>query len=445
MPFLEEIAAELDKCARCGECRSVCPIFDALKWEKYAARGKVALTRAVLRGEMAPDTSYAEVVNNCLLCLACVENCGSGVRLDRVILAARNQLAREKGLPLVRQLLHRLLVSGQELMDLFALGGSFSQYLLFKRIPRESGLKRRFPLPLVAKDRRIPLLAHRSFRNKMPEINHARKTRRTVLFFTGCLINYVYPRIGRSVVKVLNHFDTDVIIPGTQHCCGAPAEVGGDLKAAKALARKNLPALCAWPHDIVTACASGGYMLKKIYPGLFDKDDPLYSKAISVAHRTYDINEYLVKKIGLHRIEQALKSNRMPEADSLHRIGQALKQMPQQRVTYHDPCHLVRGQGISHEPRRLLQAAFGSDFIEMADAHRCCGSGGTYGLTHPHTSLKILKGKTRNILASEARGVATACPGCMIQLKEGLSRCGHHDDTRVYHVLELISQRLSRT
>ncbi len=424
MSHLEIIASELDKCARCGECRSVCPIFDSLKWEKYSARGKVALTRAVLRGEMAPDPSYAEVVNNCLLCLACVENCGSGVRLDLVILAARNQQAHEKGLPFVRQLLHRLLVSGQELMDLFALGGSFSQYLLFKRIPRESGLKRRFPLPLVAKNRHVPALVHRSFRNKMPEINRARESRHTVLFFTGCLINYVYPRIGESIVKVLNHFHTDVIIPRLQNCCGAPAEVGGDIKTTRALTRKNIRILYSYPHDIVTACASGGYMLKKIYPTLFDKKDPIYAKAISVAHRTYDISEYLVKKIDMHQIQQHLK------------------QLPGQRVTYHDPCHLVRGQEISQEPRRLLRAAFGNNFVEMADADRCCGSGGTYGLTHPGTSLKILDNKTKNIFDSEAQVVATGCPGCMIQLKDGLSRCGHHD-IRVYHVLELISHKLS--
>ena len=420
---LEKITSELEKCARCGECRAVCPIFDSLKWEKFSARGKVALTRAVLQGEMGSNTSYSEVINNCLLCLACVENCGSGVRLDRIILAARNQQRQEKGLPLVKKLAHQMLLKGHEIMDLFALGGSFSQYLLFKRIPRESGLKRRFPLPLVSRDRYIPALVHHSFRNTIPEKNPARKTRQTAVFFTGCLINYVYPNIGESIVKVLNRFQTDVIIPRRQNCCGAPAEVGGDLETARELARKNILTLYNYPHDIVTACASGGYMLKKIYPGLFDKSSPLYSKALAVAHKTYDISEYLVKKIGLHQIQQHLK------------------QTPKLLVTYHDPCHLIRGQEVSAEPRRLLQTVFGNDFVEMADADRCCGSGGTYGLTHPETSLTILHKKTKNILDSSAQVVATACPGCMIQIKDGLAR--QENDMEVYHILELISHRLS--
>lgn len=419
---LEKITWELDKCARCGECRSVCPIFDSLKWEKYSARGKVALTRAVLKGDMASGASYAEVINNCLLCLACVENCGSGVGLDRIIVAARNQQMDEKGLPVVKKLAHQMLVQGQELMDLFALGGSFSQYLLFKRIPGKSGLKRRFALPLMAKDRYLPALAPRSFRCKTPEINPARHTRQTAIFFTGCLINYVYPNIGESIVKVLNRFQRDVIIPRHQNCCGAPAEVGGDLKTTRELARKNILALYEYPHDIVTACASGGYMLKKIYPSLFDKKNPLYAKAVVIAHRTYDISEYLVKKIGMHQIRQQLK------------------QLPGQRVTYHDPCHLIRGQGVSDEPRRLLKAVFGNDFVEMAQADRCCGSGGTYGLTHPETSLDILHKKTRNILDTSAQVVATACPGCMIQIKDGLTRQGNN--MNVYHILELLAHGL---
>jgi len=423
MIHLGRIAEELQKCARCGECRSVCPVFDELGWEKYAARGKVALTHAVIRGELGLTESYGEVINNCLLCLACVENCGSGVRLDRIIIAARNEMTQEKGLPFVKRMAHRLLSSGRELIDYFAMGGSVAQYLLFKRLPGSSGLKRRFPLPMVEKDRYIPSLVLRPFRSRMPEINSAQGARRRVLFFTGCLVNFVYPNIGESVVQVLHRFDTDVIIPRAQHCCGAPAEVGGDLGTARALARKNLDALLADPHDIVTACASGGYMLKKVYPDLFDRRDPYFRKALSVAGRTYDISEYLVKKIGMQTIQRNLKSNSL------------------KTVTYHDPCHLVRGQGIADEPRQLLRAAFGERFVELKEADRCCGSGGTYGLTHRNTSLRILQRKTEHILSTGAEIVATGCPGCMLQLKDGLYR--HGSDKRVYHVIELFNRRFS--
>jgi len=419
---LHHISGELDKCARCGECRSVCPIFDELGWEKYSARGKVALTRAVLNGELEPSASYEAVINNCLLCLACVENCGSGVRMDHIITAARNELNQQRGVPLLKQMAYKLLSSGQQLMDTLAMGGSLAQYLLFQRLPRESGLKRRFPLPMVEKKRYIPSLAHRSFRNRMPETNGVKNSSQTVLFFTGCLINYVYPSIGQSVVKVLNHLDTDVIIPRLQNCCGAPAEVGGDIATTKRLAKKNIDALWAYPHDIVTACASGGHMLKNVYPDLFDKGDLYSSRAISVASRTYDVTEYLVKRIGMHRIRQTVKES------------------SGQRVTYHDPCHLVRGQGIADEPRRLLRAAFGNGYVEMDDADRCCGSGGTYGLTHRNTSLKILDKKTNHILDSGADVVATACPGCMIQLKDGMLRNG--SDIKIFHVMGLLSLQL---
>ncbi len=420
---LQEIAGELDKCAQCGECRSVCPIFDALKWEKFSARGKVALTRAILNGQMEWTPGYEQVIQNCLLCLTCVQHCSSGVRMDRIVLAARNQLAHTKGLPLVKRLIHGVLATGHELMDIVAKGGSLSQYLLFQRIPRESGLKRRFPLPLVEKERYIPSLVHHPFRTRLPEENRVPQARKTVLFFTGCLVNYIYPQIGLSLVKVLNVLKTTVIIPRQQHCCGAPSEVGGDLKTTRALAKKNLDVLFAGSFDIVTTCASGGFMLKKIYPDLFTPNDPYYPKALSVAGRTFDISEYLVKKIGI------------PE------LKKRLKHPSPQRTTYHDPCHLARGQGITREPRELLRLLFGEQYREMAAANQCCGSGGTYGLTHRQTSLQILDKKTENMVSTHADIVATACPGCMIQLKEGLNR--HQNNASVFHVIELMSQQLS--
>ena len=422
MNNFHDIVHELDKCARCGQCRSVCPVFDSLGWEKYSARGKVELTRAVLNGELDLTASYEEVVNNCLLCLACVENCGSRVRMDHIIIAARNELAKKKGLPVLKRIAHRLLLSGRELMDFLVMGGSMAQYLLFKRLPESSGLRRRFPMPIVEKDRYIPALVHRSFRNKMPIINSFPDAGQKVVFFTGCLINYVYPQIGESIIRLLNQFDTDVIIPRYQGCCGAPAEVGGDLQTTKALARNNIDILFSYPHDIITACASGGYMLKKAYLDLFDPEDPYFQKILSVAGRTYDISEYLVKKIGVDKVQRNLKQN------------------PLKKVTYHDPCHLVRGQGIAHEPHKLLQAVFGDGYIEMSDADRCCGSGGTYGLTHRNTSLNILDGKTGHIMASGANMVVTSCPGCMIQLRDGLQR--HGCDVEVFHVVELISRHL---
>jgi glycolate oxidase iron-sulfur subunit len=423
--YLQNIASELEKCAQCGECRSVCPVFDSLKWEKFSARGKVALTRSILSGQLELTPAYEKVIQNCLLCLACVENCSSGVRMDRIILSARNQLTVENGLPLFKRLLHQLLLMKHELLDVIARGGSLSQYLLFKKIPRESGLKRRFPLPLLEKERVVPALVYRSFRSRMPEENRVSGAENTVQFFTGCLVNYVYPGIGASLVKVLNVFKTDVVIPKTQQCCGAPAEVGGDLDTTRSLARKNLDTLCESSHDIITACASGGYMLKKIYPDLFAPEDPYYSKAMSVSSRTYDISEYLVKKIGTHAIKKHLK------------------QPPAKVMTYHDPCHLARGQGIRQEPRRLLQAAFGDVYREMPMADRCCGSGGTYGLTHRRTSVDILNKKIETLLSTGADGVATSCPGCMIQLTDGLKH--HGKDRSVFHVIELIEHQLLHT
>lgn len=421
---LAALATQLQKCAKCGECRSVCPVFAELQREKYVARGKLTLVESLASGELLPSDALHEALNQCLLCLSCVAQCASEVPVDRIITAARAEMVLERGLPPLKRLIFGLLASARGMMNLALRSGSLLQPFLFRQIPQSSGLRRRFPLPLIDKGRNVPKLARHPFRARTPETFPAADPVDTVLFFTGCLTNYIYIQTAEAVIKVLNQLGVTVIVPRDQTCCGAPVEASGDVVTAQKLARRNLDALSLgqWgDKKVVVPCASGGYMLKHIY-GLLLAQDPIYRrKAEILAGRTFDISEYLVHHIGIETIASHVKT--------------PLKGA----VTYHDPCHLNRGQGVRDEPRALLRLAC-SEVVEMAEPGRCCGSGGLYGITHREISNRILARKITNALNTPARIVATGCPGCIIQITDGLNQRGA--PLIVRHTMELLARSM---
>jgi len=421
---LKLIRAELQKCVKCGECRSVCPIFSVKQREPAVARGKLALIEAAAEGDLAPGPEFHDIVNDCLLCLACVEHCGGGVRVDRIVTAARAELAEACGRPWLQRLLRRVMTANRRLIRRLLPGGSRMQAVLFSRIPETSGMRRRFPLPLVDRSRFVPTLAGHPFRERVAETLSAQRPRATVVFFTGCLTNYSYTSLAQAVVDVLNRLGVSVIIPKGQVCCGAPIEAGGDFDLARRLARRNLRELKRFDPacKVVVCCASGGRMLKRVYPRLLAEDRRWRAAAEELASRTLDIAEYLTQQIGIPALESRIR------------------QPSPVRTTYHDPCHLNRGQGVRAAPRALLSLACGDNFVEMPDAHTCCGSGGTYGVTHRDTANRILASKVDGIVASGAGQVATGCPGCMVQLQDGVLQKGLK--TRICHTIEILARAM---
>ncbi|MFW6314644.1 MAG: (Fe-S)-binding protein [Desulfohalobiaceae bacterium] len=423
-PSLEELRAELQKCVKCGACQGVCPIYAETRRETDVARGKLSLLEAATEGSLPYSSNYDQILNNCLLCLACVESCSSSVRVDRLIVQARQALVETRGLPRSRRSAHALLKSGQRRLNYLLQGGSLLQSLLLRRVPQSSGLRRRFPLPGVQADQILPRLTLRPFRQRHPEHVQAPEAVQKAIFFTGCSTNYIFPEIGEAVLKVLGSLGVSLVIPAAQGCCGAPVEAAGDSETFISLARSNLQALLQQDPElkVLVCCSSGGYMLKKVYPELLAADAQLAGPARDLASRTFDISEYLVQVIGLDRIAAKITS---PILD---------------RTTYHDPCHLKRGQGISQEPRQLLELCCGEKFLEMRDADRCCGLGGTYGLTHREMSKRIRHRKLEVIQEVQAELVATGCPACMLQLREGL----HHfaPGIQVKHTIQVLARAM---
>ena len=412
---LEDYREEIEQCVKCGACRAHCPVFGADRREGRVARGKVALAHSVMTGEIGMEDKVLEDMSQCLLCGSCCAQCPNKVPTEEIVAAARRRIAEEKGLSTFGKGVAAVL-GRPKLMNLLAKSGGMLSSLLFNKLPENSGLRLRFPVPYLEQDRTLPPITAKPFRERVPEIILGDPQQPTVLFFTGCGINYMYPEVGEAFLKALKFLGVTVIIPKDQACCGLPAVSAGAAKTVEKLAEQNLEAFSRHPVDyIVTACASCNAGLGKVYAEMGEEFGELSAK-------TMDVFVFLAR----HGLPEKLAT--LPKAAT--RI----------KVTYHDPCHL-RTQGITKEPRQILRALPQVDYVEMPEAGTCCGLGGTYSVYHYATSKKIGAKKAANIATSGAELVATDCPGCIMQLQDSINHA--NGSQRSIHILELLDEALS--
>ncbi len=416
---METLKRELIRCMKCGNCMSVCPIYNVEKKEASVARGKIALGEAVLKDEIdIDDETLVKLIFNCLVCKSCMMACPSGVRFDRIILGLRSAIVKKKGLPFVKKALFGLL-KNPELFDKGMKAFAAMQGFFLK----SEGHKKRKPKgflktinPRLDEKFIVPELSKESFRDKVKEKIEAKDPQCTAIFFTGCSVNYLYPEVGDDLIYVLQRNNTTVITPKNQNCCGMPVMVHGDIESARELAKRNIDAFeKSNAQYIITVCGSCGSALKHEYPIILEGTD-YEEKAKKWAEKVYDISSFLLKVIKFEKPKGKVEL----------------------KVTYHDSCHLKKSMKVFNEPRQLIKMIPGITLLEMKKPDACCGSGGSYHLTHSNTALKISKSKIDDIKTTEADAVCTGCPACMMELFEGLHRFG--GNCKVIHTVSLLAQ-----
>ena len=411
-----------DKCRSCGSCRAVCPIFAEIGREDAAARGKVALIRAVLDGELGLTEIFDERVQLCLNCKACVDACPNDVRVDDLILSARSGLVEAGRLPFIKRFVFRRLLRRGRLLPPVGKTASFFQRFVLRGLPKGSPFRLLLPLVGIDRDRVFPQFARATFLETIPEVVPAPSGTARVAYFVGCAANLIYPESARAAVEMLNRAGVDVVVPKSQGCCGTPVFNAGDFVTAREMAARNIEALRgSGAEAVVTACASCGLTLKREYAELLGFED-------GVGMPVYDLTEYLALRGG-----EALTSDGPAEASGSSEPSGRV------RVTYHDPCHLVRGQGVYEEPRQILRSIPWVEFVEMRDADRCCGGGGSFSLSHYDLSKAVARRKVEAIRDAGVDIVTTECQACVMQLSDMLAQAGM--DVAVVSVAELAAQR----
>jgi len=425
-PQISNLVRDCSRCVKCGNCQFVCPVFAVRPEESMTPRGKVALVEAVTQGHLDGTSRYKEYLETCLLCGACEEACPNDVETVSIMSRGRTNVPREVRLRTFKGLVLTYFFRAVNLFKYAMRLGRTIQYFLFKRIPASSGMRRRFPMPVITSDRTLPVLSKKFFRDRYQGVVHEGDWLRIGLF-TGCAGNYVYTDYNEAILDLLARLGATVVVPPEQVCCGLPAFAGGAQETAKELARKNLEIFEKCNLDIiVTGCASCSSHLTNGYVQILTEAGVEKERAEKFVSAIQDINVFLY-------------NSRM--VDKLREIG-PVEGKPL-KVTYHHPCHLVRHQGIREEPEALISAIPGVEYVPMEEADRCCGLAGSFGVEHYDISKEINDRKIRNIVDSGADIVVTSCPGCILQIRDGLRRNGR-EDIEVLHIMVLMDRQVKK-
>lgn len=400
--LLQEANMIASQCDRCGTCLPVCPLFGVKDIEAASARGKNNIARALAQGglELTPDVLAA--VNFCLLCRACVDNCPSKVKTDDAMIAVRQHFADKKG--------------GTDAKHK-AIGGMLKSRTLVKLAAGAMGVMRKTGLRRLAPGGMIPAEFSResylasfagpaALGTPAPHSPAAVSAGAKVAYFHGCGMKLMFPTAAAETVAILRTLTEPQLVDNV--CCGLPHLAHGLREDFLRLAKDNIR-LYQTADIIVSDCASCSSMLKHV-AGYFAEDAEWKDAAAAFSAKAMDLTEYLVK------------------------AGYKPRQKTGVRITFHEPCHLGRGQGIKKQPRELLKQA--ADYVEMPGADVCCGGSGSFHMEYPAVSEAVLDKKRRNIEKTGAQIVVTECPVCLAQMSKAAEQSGGR--FRAMHISQVL-------
>lgn len=334
----------------------------------------------------------------------------------------RADIAKEIGLPAWKQVLFGKVLPSPGIRAAATAAATAAQKLLAKSIPTGSGLHYRFPEAFGLSGRTLPALSGRSFTASLPP---GEAVAGEAMLFVGCVFDHVYPQIGRASYETMKASGKEIAVFRDAACCGLPAMASGDRDSALRCAEENVRRLRdAAPSSVVFPCGSCLVMFRRNLLSLIPETHPLHGDAAWVSGRCVDYASFILVS-GV--------AERLPEPREGREDG---------KIGYHDPCHLSGTLGKGGEAREVLMRAVGPSFEEMRGAHLCCGYGGAFNVRDYATSSRIGENKV-SVAARGGTGViATACSGCILQMRDMAARSG--SSLRVAHVAELVSAALAR-
>jgi len=409
---------DLDHCVHCGLCLNACPTYRELGLEMDSPRGRVYQMVQVASGAIPVSDSYVRHLDLCLACRACETACPSGVHYGRLIEDARAGIEQAGRRPLRVRIARALLfpiVTSRTLLRIAGYGlWAYHATGLSALVSHSAALKSMLRITRI--EPLTPEAERPFFFGKIGKTFPAEGGRRyRVAFLAGCVANICFARLNEATVRVLQKNGCEVVLPAKQTCCGALHVHSGLREQARKLARQNIDAFLSGEWDAIITNAAGCGSTLKEYGELLE-DDPKYAeRARRFVALVKDVNEFLAS------IELNREMGPLPLT-----------------VTYQDSCHLAHGQKIRVAPRDLLKAVPGLRFEEMPLSDQCCGSAGVYNIVQSEMAAAVLTKKMQAANATGAEVIATANPGCMLQLRAGAKL--HGRGQRVAHVVELLDE-----
>jgi glycolate oxidase iron-sulfur subunit len=419
-----------DRCVRCGLCLPTCPTYVETLVETSGPRGRIALIKAVAEQRLdLLSPGFVHQMSECLDCRACEAVCPSGVDYGKILEPARTQIVRAQSpsrswwARLGRAVLIGKLFGSMRLMRAAARGLKLYQRSGLRELLRRIGILR--VLGLAEMDALAPRISDRFFiprgqRFAAGTVPTARGGKGATAFLhAGCIMHVAFAAWNEATVRVLNAAGVDVVVPRDQGCCGAITIHAGEMAHGRELAKRNIAAFERSGADVYVVNAAGCGSALKEYGHLFHEDPTWENRAIAFSARVRDVLEYL---------------------DEIGIPDRAFGPLPSV-ATYQDACHLAHAQRITAAPRRLLAKIPGLELREMDESSLCCGSAGIYNVQQPEMAQRLQRRKVDRILEVSPEIVATANPGCALQMRNGLDRAGAKQ-IAVKHVVELLDESL---
>jgi len=413
----------VQQCMHCGMCLPTCPTYDATKIERNSPRGRIALMRAIADDRLEATRAFADEMSFCLGCLACTTACPAGVNYAELFEHARAEVERSG----VKNSTWRQTIRGVTIHWLFMkparlrLAGRILrawQQLGFQSFFRKSGLLKLLPKRMRELESMTPTIESKFSDEQIPETMNARGEKRyRVALLTGCAQDLIFSSVNRDTAEVLVRNGCEVVTPRAQSCCGSLHAHNGELDAARELARRMIEEIPPENFDAIITNAAGCGSHLKHYSSLLKDDFKFSVRAELWDQKVKDIQEWLVA-IGIE-----VPKSRNPVSA---------------KVTYHEACHLCHGQKITTEPREVLRKIPGLELVELPESTWCCGSAGVYNLTQPGMANELLERKIKHIKSTGAPTVATANPGCLLHLQNGINR--QQSPIRLVHPVTLLAE-----
>ncbi len=392
----------MSKCVRCGLCRTVCPVFEAVKTEGASPRGKINLIYSLLEDKVSLK-KLKHYLYMCTLCQACENICPNKVSYKKPLLKVRN-IINKKGLVDIKKKIQVEFVKHKNILKLASKFQYIFKDFLEKNILKTGLLIKIPPSQFIPKfsDEKF-FLEDKFFKSSLAKdylkyfdiyedeekyliFPKDRDYKKQVLFFIGCALNYFYPKIALDTLFILTYFKHKIIIPKKQVCCGASAYFSGLKKDFENFKNKNEHIFKIYKDDydfIVTACATGNSILKKVY----------------------NVKTYLISQI------------------IYNNLNEEILYLYATQVAYHYPCHFVRGVSLKKDIiKNIFKKIKNITLLSWEKEDSCCGMAGSFKVSYPKISEDILRLKMENLKNTKPQILVTECPGCLMQLAEGIEK-----------------------
>lgn len=408
-----------DACTHCGLCLPTCPTYRELGLETDSPRGRLYLMGSAFKQQDATPLTedWAEYIYRCLDCRACETACPSGVRFGELLEEARAiyelNAPRSFSYRFWTNLIFKQILTSKENLDLI-----FELMWLYQRLGIRWLVQKTGILKLMGQlgkmESLLPDIPSPKLKYTIRDVTPAEgETQYRVGFIPGCIMNQVFTKTNLATIRVLAQNGCEVVTPRQQTCCGALHLHNGVRDVASELAKQNIDAFENENLDAIIINSAGCGATLKEYEALLNSDSDYAQKAENFSHKMRDISEFLAE------IEMV-----SPKGEIHH------------RVTYDEPCHLLHGQRVKSQPRKVLQAIQGLELIELTESEWCCGSAGIYNITQPELSQEILERKMLHITETDADIVTSGNPGCLLQIQLGIQK--HGLDMKAMHPVTLL-------